>query len=66
LLNDAMLVSVKKRRGTGVGGAVRLVAERCFNLSDIVVVDLKDGGGRFSWMRKSVRGATLTPDHSQI
>jgi hypothetical protein len=46
LLNDAMLVSVKKRRGPGVGGgAVRLVAERCFNLSEIVVVDLKDGGG---------------------
>ncbi|GAA5961012.1 hypothetical protein JCM3765_006502 [Sporobolomyces pararoseus] len=44
LLNDAMLVSVKKRRGPGVGGAVRLIAERCFNLSEIVVVDLKDGG----------------------
>lgn len=45
LLNDAMLVSVKKRRGAAVGGKVRLVAERCFNLSEIVVVDLKDGGG---------------------
>lgn len=45
LLNDAMLVSVKKRRGPGIGGPVRLVAERCFNLSEIVVVDLKDGGG---------------------
>ncbi|BGP38482.1 exocyst complex component exo84 [Rhodotorula kratochvilovae] len=44
LLNDAMLVSVKKRRGPGIGGPVRLVAERCFNLSDIVVVDLKDAG----------------------
>ncbi|SCV67496.1 BQ2448_5107 [Microbotryum intermedium] len=44
LLNDAMLVSVKKRRGTGVGGPTRLVAERCFSLSEIVVVDLKDGG----------------------
>ncbi|KAK4699025.1 exocyst complex component 8, partial [Phenoliferia sp. Uapishka_3] len=44
LLNDTMLVSVKKRRGTAVGGKVRLVAERCFNLSEIVVVDLKDGG----------------------
>lgn len=47
LLNDAMLVAVKKRRGPGIGGAVRLVAERCFNLSEIVVVDLKDGGGTF-------------------
>ena len=45
LLNDAMLVSVKKRRGGAVGGQVRLVEERCFNLSEIVVVDLKDGGG---------------------
>ncbi|KAM0788257.1 hypothetical protein ACM66B_001408 [Microbotryomycetes sp. NB124-2] len=46
LLNDAILVAVKKRRGTGAGagGSVRLVAERCFNLSEIVVVDLKDGG----------------------
>ncbi|GAA5974202.1 hypothetical protein JCM11641_003323 [Rhodosporidiobolus odoratus] len=44
LLNDALLVSVKKRRGPGIGGPVRLVAERCFNLSEIVVVDLKDGG----------------------
>ncbi|GAA6028052.1 hypothetical protein JCM8097_001849 [Rhodosporidiobolus ruineniae] len=44
LLNDAMLVTVKKRRGPGIGGPVRLVAERCFNLSEIVVVDLKDGG----------------------
>lgn len=78
LLNDAMLVSVQKRRHTGVmgpsasastsapgaggvagvgsgtsggvatGAATRLVAERCFNLSDIVVVDLKDGGGEYS------------------
>lgn len=45
LLNDAMLISIKKRRGTGMGGKVKLVAERCFNLSDIIVVDLKDGGG---------------------
>lgn len=40
-----MLIAVKKRRGTGLGGKVKLVAERCFILSDIVVVDLKDGGG---------------------
>lgn len=43
LLNDAMLVASKKRRGTAAS-ALRLVAERCFNLSEIVVVDLKDGG----------------------
>lgn len=45
LLNDTMLIAVKKRRGAGLGGKVKLVAERCFILSDIVVVDLKDGGG---------------------
>ncbi|KAK4045998.1 exocyst complex component exo84 [Microbotryomycetes sp. JL201] len=46
LLSDAILVAVKKRRGTGAGSgsSIRLVAERCFNLSEIVVVDLKDGG----------------------
>ena len=32
----------------GEGGKTRLVAERCFNLSEIVVVDLKDGGGELS------------------
>ncbi|BGP54222.1 hypothetical protein JCM8202_001355 [Rhodotorula sphaerocarpa] len=45
LLNDAMLVCQKKNRGAGgVGGPSRLVAERCFTLSEIVVVDLKDTG----------------------
>lgn len=60
LLNDALLVSIKKRRGTGLGGKVRLVAERCFNLSEIVVVDLKDGGGALApaWQ---VAGATADP-----
>jgi hypothetical protein len=45
LLNDAMLVCLKKHRGASAGGASRLVAERCFTLSEIVVVDLKDAGG---------------------
>ena len=51
LLNDAMLVSVKKKRGNQMGGKVRLVAERCFNLSEIMVLDLKDSGGasRLFW-----------------
>lgn len=44
LLNDAMLVCLKKHRGASAGGASRLVAERCFTLSEIVVVDLKDAG----------------------
>ncbi|GAA5868987.1 hypothetical protein JCM3774_002441 [Rhodotorula dairenensis] len=44
LLNDVMLVCLKKHRGASAGGASRLVAERCFTLSEIVVVDLKDAG----------------------
>jgi hypothetical protein len=48
LLNDAMLVAVKKRRQMEMGGKEKLVAEKCFNLSEIVVVDLKDGGGLFA------------------
>ncbi|GAA5976546.1 hypothetical protein JCM10908_005539 [Rhodotorula pacifica] len=44
LLNDVMLVCLKKHRGANAGGASRLVAERCFTLSEIVVVDLKDAG----------------------
>ena len=58
-----MLVSVKKRRGplTGEGGKVRLVAERCFNLSEIVVVDLKDGGGQSS--SYLVVNSLLTSNH---
>ena len=52
LLNDALLVAVKKRSqvatpggsSTPGGGKTRLVADRCHALSEIVVVDLKDGG----------------------
>ena len=53
LLNDALLVAVKKRSQVatpggsstpGGGGKTRLVADRCHALSEIVVVDLKDGG----------------------
>jgi hypothetical protein len=62
LLNDALLVSVKKRGGPIEGGAAksRLVAERCFNLSEIVVVDLKDGGGSFLILLDHSRHQTLT------
>ncbi|WFD42122.1 exocyst complex component exo84 [Malassezia psittaci] len=40
LLDDLLLVAVQKKRH--YGNRVHLVAEQCFNLSEIVVVDLKD------------------------
>ena len=42
LLNDALLVAVEKRRQ--MGGTARLVADKCFNLNEIAVTDLKDAG----------------------
>jgi hypothetical protein len=42
LLDDLLLVAVRKKRQ--MSARVRLVAERCFSLSEIVVIDLKDGG----------------------
>ena len=40
LLDDLLLIAVQRKRQ--YGSRVHLVAERCFNLSEIVVVDLKD------------------------
>ncbi|WFD18344.1 exocyst complex component exo84 [Malassezia caprae] len=40
LLDDLLLIAVQRKRP--YGNRVHLVAERCFNLSEIVVVDLKD------------------------
>jgi hypothetical protein len=42
LLDDLLLVAVRKKRQ--MSARVRLVAERCFSLGEIVVIDLKDGG----------------------
>lgn len=42
LLNDSMLVAIQRRRQ--MGSKVKLVADKCFTLNEIVVVDLKDGG----------------------
>ncbi|KAH8926705.1 hypothetical protein BT69DRAFT_1278622 [Atractiella rhizophila] len=44
LLNDALLVAVKKRAAAGGEGRGKLVADRCFDLADIMVTDMKDGG----------------------
>lgn len=43
LLNDALLVAIEKRRQ--MGGATRIVADRCFILNEIAVTDLRDTGG---------------------
>lgn len=53
LLNDLLLVAGRRRR-RGEGNGVdeknrdrgRLVAERCWMLSEVVVVDVKDSGGK--------------------
>ncbi|MCO5589739.1 hypothetical protein L7F22_043707 [Adiantum nelumboides] len=42
LLDDLLLIAVRKKRQ--MSARVRLVAERCFSLAEIVVIDLKDGG----------------------
>lgn len=65
LLNDLMLVAVRKRkrgivdgqaastrRGATIGAdgdGGHLVAERCFTLSEITVADIKDSGGVYMW-----------------
>lgn len=41
LLDDLLLIAVQRKRH--YGSKVHLVAEQCFGLSEIVVVDLKDG-----------------------
>lgn len=42
LLDDLLLIATRKKRQ--MSSKVRLVAERCFSLAEIVVIDLKDGG----------------------
>lgn len=51
LLNDLLLVAGRRRLKAGPGVSIdqddrgRMVAERCWFLTDLVVVDLKDSGG---------------------
>lgn len=42
LLDDLLLIATRRKRQ--MSAKVRLVAERCFSLAEIVVIDLKDGG----------------------
>ena len=43
LLDDALLVAKRRRRRNGERG--RLVAERCWTLGEVVIVDVKDTSG---------------------
>jgi hypothetical protein len=45
LLNDLLLIA-GRRRTKGVEERGRMVAERCWVLADLVVVDVKDSGGK--------------------
>lgn len=46
LLNDCLLIAVKKKRqGTS---KAKLVADRCWELDDISLIDVKDTDGTFS------------------
>ena len=42
LLDDLLLIATRRKRQ--MSSKVRLVADRCFSLAEIVVIDLKDGG----------------------
>lgn len=43
LLDDSVLIAKQRRRRNGERGG--LVAERCWNLSEVVIVDVKDTAG---------------------
>lgn len=54
LLNDLLLIAGRRRMKTAVGDDKerdrgRMVAERCWVLADLVVVDVKDSGGELLW-----------------
>ncbi|CCF50664.1 hypothetical protein NDA11_005482 [Ustilago hordei] len=64
LLDDLLLIATRRKRQ--MSSKVRLVAERCFSLAEILVIDLKDGGdltnaikikrGRQSFVYRTDRG----------
>lgn len=48
LLNDCLLVaSKKKRQASKDTSKAKLVADRCFSLEDITLIDMKDTEGLF-------------------
>jgi hypothetical protein len=48
LLDDSILIAKRRRRRNGDRG--RLVAEKCWNLSEVVMVDVKDTAGAPSFL----------------
>ncbi|GAC98205.1 potential exocyst complex component Exo84 [Pseudozyma hubeiensis SY62] len=64
LLDDLLLIATRRKRQ--MSSKVRLVAESCFSLAEIVVIDLKDGGdltnaikikrGRETYVYRTERG----------
>jgi len=44
LLDDSLLVAKKRKKRSGEGG--KLVAEKCWSLGEIVLVDVKDTVGK--------------------
>jgi hypothetical protein len=64
LLNDLLLIAGRRRVKTAQGddkerGRGRMVAERCWVLADLVVVDVKDSGGESLFPTKLI-GIDLT------
>lgn len=49
LLDDLLLVARRRQRRTGGGG--RLVADRCWNIPNLVLQDVKDSAGRSTYAR---------------
>lgn len=43
LLDDSLLIAKRRKKRTGEGG--KLVAEKCWSLNDINVIDVKDSSG---------------------
>lgn len=57
LLNDLLLIAGRRRTKTAQGdekerGRGRMVAERCWVLADLVVVDVKDSGGESAMLHE--------------
>jgi hypothetical protein len=48
LLNDCLLIATKKKRQASKDAPkVKLVADRCFSLEDITLIDMKDTEGLY-------------------
>jgi hypothetical protein len=68
VLDDALLVARRRRRNTGAGGGSngeggKLVAERFWPLTEMLVLDTKDTPSSCAWLQGSVvfRAQLFTP-----